>query len=96
MNFADSSTILSEGGAEKLLGNGDMLFKNSTMSENERYQGAWITDMEINNVVTFIKKNNQAYFNQDLSNFLNKTEKPKAEEVSVSDDVENADEEDNL
>ena len=96
MNFADSSTILSEGGAEKLLGNGDMLFKNSSMSETERYQGAWITDMEINNVVSFIKKNNEAYFNQDLSNFLNKTEKPKAEEVSVADDGDDGDEEDNL
>lgn len=97
MNFADSSTILSEGGAEKLLGNGDMLFKNSSMSETERYQGAWITDMEINNVVSFIKKNNEAYFNEDLSKFLNKTEKPKTDEISVSDDGEEVDgEEDNL
>lgn len=96
MNFADSSTILSEGGAEKLLGNGDMLFKNSSMSETERYQGAWISDMEINNVVSFIKKNNEAYFNQDLSNFLNKTEKPKTEEVSVANDGDEVDEEDNL
>ena len=66
------------------------------MSETERYQGAWITDMEINNVVSFIKKNNEAYFNQDLSNFLNKTEKPKTEEVSVANDGDDGDEEDNL
>ena len=56
MNFQDSSTILSEGGAEKLLGNGDMLYKNSGMPEPERYQGAWISDREISNIVPISKK----------------------------------------
>ncbi len=80
MNFADSNTIMSEGGAEKLLGNGDMLFKNSGMAETERYQGAWISDREINNVVTFIKENNEAYFDEELQECLNKSSKSASSE----------------
>ncbi len=84
MNFADSQTILSEAGAEKLLGNGDMLYKNTAMPECERYQGAWISDREINNIVSYIIENNEAYFDDELSAFLDKETKPKQEEISAS------------
>ena len=90
MNYADSSTILSEGGAEKLLGNGDMLYKNSGMSECERYQGAWISNREITNVVNFIKEHNEAYFDDELSEFLANSTKPKQEETIDTDGVEDA------
>ena len=91
MNYADSSTILSEGGAEKLLGNGDMLYKNSGMSECERYQGAWISNREITNIVNFIKEHNEAYFDDELSEYLEKANKPKQEDISDGDgeDAEN-------
>lgn len=97
MNFQDSSTILSEGGAEKLLGNGDMLYKNSGMSETERYQGAWISDREISNVVTYIKEKNAAFFDDELQNFLDKSVRPKQDETFESsngdeDDGDNVDE----
>jgi len=69
-SFADSSTILGQGGAEKLLGHGDMLYKNSSMGETERYQGAWITDDEIYAVVDYIKDRNKAYFDDEMSEFL--------------------------
>ena len=85
MNYADSSTILSEGGAEKLLGNGDMLYKNSGMSEPERYQGAWISDREINNVVTYIKERNACYFDDGLKEFLERSERPQQDETAVAD-----------
>ena len=93
MNYQDSATILSEGGAEKLLGNGDMLYKNSGMSEPERYQGAWISDREISNVVTYIKEKNAAYYDDDLKEFLDKSLRPKQEEnlTSVSGDDEDND-----
>ena len=81
MNYQDSATILSEGGAEKLLGNGDMLYKNSGMSEPERYQGAWISDREISNIVTYIKEKNAAYFDDGLKDFLDKAMRPKQEET---------------
>ena len=91
-NFADSNTILAEGGAEKLLGHGDMLYKNSGMSESERYQGAWLTDSEINNVVRYINEHNDRYFDEELKIFLDNSVKPKEEpemaEVSSSDEGE--------
>ena len=88
MTPADSITILSEGGAEKLLGTGDMLYKNSAMPECERYQGAWISDREIMNVVNYIKEYNSAYFDDSLSQFLDNSTKPVQEEMSFGDDNE--------
>ncbi len=82
-NFADSSTIMGGvGGAEKLLGNGDMLYKNLTMGDYERYQGAFISDNEIYNITKYIKDNNTAYFNKDMAEFLANEEKEDEEEVS--------------
>ena len=51
----DSRTILDSSGAEKLLGRGDMLFSNATLSKPKRLQGALITDQEIKRVVNYIK-----------------------------------------
>lgn len=84
MNFADSQTILSEGGAEALLGNGDMLFKNSSMASPIRIQGAYITSREINNVVTFIKENNGTYFDEKIDKYINKINEPSPEIAEVS------------
>ncbi len=83
MNYADSSTILGEGGAEKLLGNGDMLFKDSSMGNYERYQGAYISGREITNVVNYIKEKNTAYFDDELVEFLDNETRPKQEEPAI-------------
>ncbi len=88
MNFADSQTILGGAGAEKLLGNGDMLYKNSGMADYERYQGAYISGREISNVVEYIKTNNTAYFDQDVQEFLDNETKPKVEENSSNGAIE--------
>lgn len=87
MNFNDSQTILGEAGAEKLLGNGDMLYKNSSMPAYERYQGAWISDREINNVVSYIKEHNKAYFDDELKDFLEKETNPRQDDT-MSDGVD--------
>jgi len=86
MNFNDSQTILSEAGAEKLLGNGDMLYKTARMSSVERYQGAYISSREVNNVVTYIKEHNKAYFDDELQDFLEKETRPKQEDTSIDGD----------
>lgn len=86
MNYNDSQTILGEQGAEKLLGNGDMLFKNSTMPGYERYQGAWINTREINNIVTYIKEHNTAYFDEDFQEYLEKATKPRQDDTVASED----------
>ena len=86
MNFADSQTILGEAGAEKLLGNGDMLYKNSSMGDYERYQGAYISGREITNIVNYIKEHNKAYFDDGVQEFLDKETRPQQEETMVSGD----------
>jgi S-DNA-T family DNA segregation ATPase FtsK/SpoIIIE len=54
-SFIDSRTILDEGGAETLLGKGDMLLKKD--SQITRLQGPFISDQEINRVVNFWQNN---------------------------------------
>lgn len=54
----DSRTILDTSGAEKLLGNGDLLFTSAEKSKPTRIQGSYITEDEIKKVVSFIKENN--------------------------------------
>ncbi len=51
----DSRTILDMGGAEKLLGKGDMLFLPMGASKPTRIQGAFISDKEVERVVEFVK-----------------------------------------
>jgi S-DNA-T family DNA segregation ATPase FtsK/SpoIIIE len=52
----DSRTILDQGGAEKLLGAGDMLFASGEMSQPERLQSAFISEEEVKKVVDYLKK----------------------------------------
>ena len=50
----DSRTILDVGGAEKLLGNGDMLYLGNGMNKPIRVQGAFVSDDEIDETVSFV------------------------------------------
>ncbi|OGG41283.1 hypothetical protein A3A21_03965 [Candidatus Jorgensenbacteria bacterium RIFCSPLOWO2_01_FULL_45_25b] len=56
----DSRTILDSAGAEKLLGNGDLLFTSAELSKPRRVQGSFISEEELKKVITFIKKNNRS------------------------------------
>jgi S-DNA-T family DNA segregation ATPase FtsK/SpoIIIE len=51
----DSRTILDQGGAEKLLGAGDMLYASGEMSQPERLQSAFISEDEVKRVVEYLK-----------------------------------------
>jgi S-DNA-T family DNA segregation ATPase FtsK/SpoIIIE len=55
----DSRTILDTGGAEKLLGAGDMLFLSGEMSKPRRIQAPFISEDEVKKVVAHILKNNE-------------------------------------
>lgn len=59
----DSRTILDENGAEKLLGRGDMLFKPIDENHPVRLQGSFISDEDVERIVTFV--NNQAEADYD-------------------------------
>ncbi len=61
MTAADSKTVLDQGGADKLLGRGDMLFMSSDTGVPKRIQGCYVTTKEIDDVVTFVKENNGDY-----------------------------------
>ncbi|UJF14878.1 DNA translocase FtsK [Jeotgalibaca sp. MA1X17-3] len=62
----DSRTIIDGGGAEKLLGRGDMLFR--PMGENKpiRIQGAFISDAEVERVVSFVKDQQEANYSEEM------------------------------
>ncbi len=53
----DSRIILDGSGAEKLVGRGDMLYDPLGATKPLRVQGSFVSDMEVENVVTFIKEN---------------------------------------
>ncbi len=69
-NFMDSKTILDQGGAEKLLGRGDMLYSPRD-GEPIRVQGAFVDTPEVKAVVDFIKENNKSYYDQNIINEIN-------------------------
>lgn len=62
---ADSRTILDMGGAEKLLGKGDMLFFPVGAIKPYRVQGAYVSDSDIEKTVEFIKEQGQAVTNTE-------------------------------
>ena len=86
-NAADSGTILSESGAEKLLGNGDMLYKNAQMPKCERVQGSYISSAEVKSVVAYIKENNECYFNDAAAKAIEESVRPKEAEPEDDDTV---------
>ncbi len=62
----DSRTILDAGGADKLLGRGDMLFSPIGSSKPTRLQGAFISDQEVERIVEFIKSGSTARYDEDV------------------------------
>lgn len=77
----DSRTILDVGGAEKLLGRGDMLFHPVGASKPLRVQGAYISDNEVEALVRFLKSQATPEYEDDLLI-------PQAEETVEEDEIE--------
>ena len=59
----DSRVILDQSGAEKLIGLGDMLVVTASNPRLERIQGAWVTEGEIKDVVSWVKNQKEAQYN---------------------------------
>ncbi len=59
----DSRVILDQSGAEKLIGLGDMLVVTASNPRVERIQGAWVTEKEIKDVVSWVKSQKDAEYN---------------------------------
>ncbi len=84
----DSRTILDSGGAELLLGAGDMLYLSADMQKPVRLQTAYIAEGEVKKIVSYIKQNNAGSLDSlDLGNGANGTgHEPNDMMLSISDD----------
>ena len=83
----DSRTILDATGSELLIGKGDMLFK---MSDGRllRAQGSYISDEEINNIVTFIGEHSNVQFDEKLTKRLDRIKEADPNDGLDEDDDE--------
>lgn len=67
----DSRTILDMGGAEKLVGKGDMLYNPLGMGKPIRVQGCFISDEEIHRVIDFVKNQQDAEYSSEVLDTIN-------------------------
>jgi S-DNA-T family DNA segregation ATPase FtsK/SpoIIIE len=63
----DSRTILDSGGAEKLLGRGDMLYMPVGATKPKRIQGAFLSDGEVEEVVNFVISQQKAQYQEEMA-----------------------------
>jgi S-DNA-T family DNA segregation ATPase FtsK/SpoIIIE len=63
----DSRTIIDQGGAEKLLGKGDMLFLTAEMPKPKRAQGAFISDGETKKITDFIREQRLPEYDEEVT-----------------------------
>lgn len=68
----DSRTILDSGGAEKLIGRGDMLFVPMGASKPKRIQGCFISDKEIEQIAEFVKSSHETEYNDEVSSEIDR------------------------
>ncbi len=67
----DSRVILDQTGAQKLLGSGDLLYTMPGINVPVRVQSAFISPEESQRVVNFIKNNNEAYYDEEATAYIN-------------------------
>ncbi len=87
----DSRTIIDMNGAEKLLGNGDMLFYPSGYVKPVRLQGAFVSDAEVQKVVNYLStEGGQAEYDKSISEYVSSV--PQQQNISGRDDNSGNDE----
>jgi S-DNA-T family DNA segregation ATPase FtsK/SpoIIIE len=90
----DSRTILDTGGAEKLLGRGDMLFMPVGVNKPMRVQGCFVSNQEVESVVSYLKNTAEHEYDQKVIEEIDKQAAASESSSGRSDanDVENSDE----
>ena len=86
----DSRVILDQTGAQKLLGKGDFLYTMPGINAPVRVQSAFISPEESQRVVNFIKSNNEAYYDEEATAYINNARGGVGDDSS-SGDKENVD-----
>ena len=84
----DSQTIINQAGAEKLLGQGDMLLSAQDSNAIVRLQAAYVSDDEIKKVLTFIKDNNVSVYDEEIQKSI--YAEPEKEELPSDDEGKGA------
>lgn len=84
----DSRTMIDHGGAEKLLGNGDMLFVPSGINKPMRVQGAWVSDEEVHAVVSYIKERSATAYDADMMEQMDNAARTDAEKEEYSEEYD--------
>ncbi|MDQ0206284.1 FtsK/SpoIIIE family DNA translocase [Alkalicoccobacillus murimartini] len=79
----DSRTILDSGGAEKLLGRGDMLYLPVGANKPTRIQGAFLSDEEVEDIVSFVISQQKAQYQEEMT----PTEEVEAPKQEVQDEL---------
>ncbi len=87
-SFNDSRTILDQGGAESLLGKGDMLYSPADMAQPKRVQGAFIKSKEVEDVVNYVKEHNQSDYDSSVEDLIMTEETPATDSTGGDDDEE--------
>ena len=82
----DSRTILDMAGAEKLLGKGDMLFYPTGVSKPVRVQGCFVSDKEVEKIVSFLKKDGEATYNEEIIEKIEKANVSDKEKVMLEEE----------
>lgn len=82
---ADSRVILDGGGAEKLIGMGDMLVVTAKEPKAERIQGGWVSEEEVHAVVGWVKKQREVQYQDQVIETLAKEAQAVAEDADDDD-----------
>lgn len=85
-SFDDARTIFDIGGAEKLLGKGDLYFRSAESPDLARIQGCFVDTHEVQKVTDFVKAHNETYFDQSVSDFINTVEVEETQNSLGSED----------
>jgi len=83
----DSRTILDNSGAEKLLGNGDMLYIGNELGKPRRIQGVLVTDKEVDKVTQFLKEESQPAYDETILNYRTGMDKGPSGELMAEDEL---------
>ncbi len=82
----DSRTILDSMGAEKLLGKGDMLYAPRGATKPIRIQGNFLSDEEIEDVISFVKKQYEAEYDESILEHIEREQEARVDDADEDDD----------
>ena len=90
-NNVDSRVILDEGGADKLLGRGDLLYKPVGMGKPMRIQGSFIPTSEVRSVVNYLKNLSKAEYSDEIIEDIERhTPQAKSDKGASADESDNS------